>query len=682
MVISREYKEFLKGVRPKITLYEKACNFAEKILKIRMGKETEQRVESAIRFCYLNISPSGPISLVTILFLVFMLILIPPFLLGILTPITFVASIVMLIFASYYLYSYPFLKVKIIRAKASTEMILATLYMAVALRDVPNLESAIKFAGDNAAGVIALDLKKIIWDLQTQRYYSIEPAMEEFLDKWGKENEEFVETVKILQGSIQQPPQSRLALIDEAINVLLTGTVERMKHYALDLRMPVMMIYSLGIVLPIIALIIFPIVMIFLQQFANIWILIMGYDIILPIGLYWIINTTLDRKPPTFSQPQIGADLAKTTMKSTRFKMEISIWFLILPIFFIFLFVGGTMIYNYYLAASPCRDWSMAGYNTTKPEGLSMTKEECRAVLEDAMTPTIAAAVLLWGIGLTVGISCILLTHQRLKLRDKVKKLEREFTEALFQLGHQMSTGHSVETALEKSRVNLKNMEIANFYGKILSNINVMGMTFESAVFDENYGAIKSYPSDLIKSIMSIIVDASKKGLQAVSTSALTISKYLKGMHQVEEQINEVMSEVVTSMKFLGLFLAPMVAGVTVAMAVIILNILIILSNQFMGIGGGIDVPTSASFLMFLWKGGINITPDIFQLVLGIYVIETSYLLGRFINGIENGEDSVGELSLVGKLALFSTLIYTVTLFITYMMFYGVIGTLLLGGPV
>src|SRR2546422_5473514 len=37
--------------------------------------------------------------------------------------------------------------------------------------------------------------------------------------KWGVENEEFVETVKILMNSIQQPEPQRIELIDEAISV-------------------------------------------------------------------------------------------------------------------------------------------------------------------------------------------------------------------------------------------------------------------------------------------------------------------------------------------------------------------------------------------------------------------------------------------------------------------------------
>src|SRR3989442_1880966 len=153
-----------------------------------------------------------------------------------------------------------------------------------------------------------------------------------------------------------------------------------------------------------------------------------------------------------------------------------------------------------------------------------------------------------------------------------------------------MASGHSIEAALERSKQNLKNLEIADFYDKILSNIKVMGMTFENAIFDKTNGAIKSYQSQLIKSIMTIVVQSAEKGLNAVTTSCLTISKYLKGIHQVEFQINEIMSETTTSLKFLALFLAPLVAGITVAMGVIILNIMVLLSFKLGSIQGGITL--------------------------------------------------------------------------------------------
>jgi len=244
-----------------------------------------------------------------------------------------------------------------------------------------------------------------------------------------------------------------------------------------------------------------------------------------------------------------------------------------------------------------------------------------------------------------------------------------------------MMSGHGVEHSLNESKKNLKGLEMANFYDKILNNIKIMGTTFENAIFNREYGAVWEYPSEIIRSIMKIIVEASKKSLISASTSMLTISKYLKGMRDIEEKIRDMLSETITSMKFLSMILSPMVAGITVGMAVVILSIITNLSLQMTAITGtGIEIPTSATFLVGLWKGSSSsVGVDMFQLVLGIYVIETTVLLSMFVNGLENGEDRVSELNSIGKMLLLSTAIYTVTLLIIYSVFGSLLQNLLLG---
>src|SRR5438445_12265331 len=135
-MISEEYKKFLKEERPHYSPYEKACNFAEKFIKIKTNKKTEQKMEAAIRFGYLKISPSGSISLASVFLLFCFPIIIILAFLKLDTLSVMVGSIFTILFA-FYLYDYPFLKVKIIRTKPSTGMIFQTFTRAVPLNAVP-----------------------------------------------------------------------------------------------------------------------------------------------------------------------------------------------------------------------------------------------------------------------------------------------------------------------------------------------------------------------------------------------------------------------------------------------------------------------------------------------------------------------------------------------------------------
>jgi len=683
---SKEYRRFLIEeflTKPRESIYEILCNFAERIFKIRMSVETEKNFHNAIQFTYLNISPSGPISLISLLLLIISPILILLTILGIFSITTAVVAFMLFGLSSYYIYKYPFFLVRQVRAKASTEIVLATLYMAVSLREIPNLENAVVFAASNLSGPLARDLKRLLWKIETQQYTSIEPAIDEFTRKWGEENQEFVNSIKLLKASIQQPPDRAHKLIDEAIDVILSGTADRMNRYANDLRMPVTIIYALGIILPVITLVIFPIIMIFLQEYANISFLIIGYDILLPVSLFWFINTNLKAKPPTVSQPDIREKLFDITLFNTTF----SVLLIAIPILLILGSLGGYLMYQYQVPFNSCKEWQKcnpkkAFDNLCKPEGFTYTINDCKSHMSNILTPTLSSSLIIWAFALSIGVPLILTTQSRLKTRNKVKVLEKEFSEALFQLGHEMMSGHGIENALDNSQKNLQGMEISSFYSRILNNIKTLGTTFENAIFSKEYGAVWDYPSEIIRSVMKIIVEASRKSLIAASTSMLTISKYLKRMDSIEEKIKDIMSETVTSMKFLGMFLSPLVAGITVGMAVIILSVITLLSFQIATLGGsatGAEIPSSATFLLGLWKGGASVGPDMFQLVLGIYIIETTVLLGMFINGLENGEDKISELNLTGKMLILAVGIYTFTLFIIYSVFGGLLRSLLLG---
>ena len=133
-------------------------------------------------------------------------------------------------------------------------------------------------------------------------------------------------------------------------------------------------------------------------------------------------------------------------------------------------------------------------------------------------------------------------------------------------------------------------------------------------------------------------------------------------------------------MKFLAMFLAPMVSGVTVTLAVIILRILQNLGSSMQNIMASAgNVNSYQTFFLVPWAmgGTLPITPSFFQLIVGIYMIETGVLLAVFLNGIAYGEDPVGMRQSIWTIVMFAILIYIISWFATYSMFGGTIEQLL-----
>lgn len=644
-----DYRQFLKEIKMEPQgLYEKSCSFAEKLLRISPDRESGGKMEEKLKAAYINASPSGVISLSLLLLLLLPAAILSLALAGLLD---FVFSALMLLFSLaivYLVYNYPESHARSVQVKMSSDIVLAVLYMVIYMRNNPSMEGAVKFAADNLSGPLSWDLKKLMWDVEVGVHESVDAALLSYLAKWKDKNREFAEALHLLRNSTSEVDVRRDAMYDEAISVILNGTRERMKHYAQGLRMPVTLIHAMGVLLPIIGLVMFPIVVLFMQDAVKPVFIFIGYDILLPAFLFWYINYILQTKPPTFSQPDTAQ--AKGLPPMGKFRLNKTV----LPVLPFSI-----------LAALPFLLAGVSGFAAS-----------------EASQSVVSSMLIIIGAAAGIFAYAILDSRQKMKIRNDIEKIEDEFSEALFQLGNKIAGGTPIEVATDMATENLKNMKIAEFFWSISVNMKKLGFSFEQALFDKEYGAALAYPSRLIRSVMQAIVQSSEKGVRVASMSMLTVSRYLKGMHEVKEEINEILGETVSSMKFLALFLAPIVSGVVVTMAVIIMRILSSLCGQIGNLASGTDVSGFSSFVFCAGWGQNAGTPPIsanaFQLVVGIYMLETIMLLSFFINRIEYGDDAIGLRDVIAFTVIFATIVYAASWFVTQSMFGGPIEQLLI----
>jgi hypothetical protein len=280
--------------------------------------------------------------------------------------------------------------------------------------------------------------------------------------------------------------------------------------------------------------------------------------------------------------------------------------------------------------------------------------------------------MIIMALGFSIAAYGFLDSMQKIKVRNDIETIEGEFGTALFQLGSSITGGTPIELAIDKAATNLKGMKIADLFFRTSSNMKRFGYTFEQALFDPSVGAVWWYPSRLIRSIMTTVTESSKKGMYAASDAMITKATYLKGMHSVKEEVEDVLGETIVSMKFLSMFLTPLVAGVTITMAVVIIEILVKLGDQLASLSTSTaDVGTTASIITLPWlkSGGIAITPVAFQLIVGLYMLEIAVLLSYFLNRIQFGDDAIGMRSVVAKTVLVAVMVYAFSWLITYMVF-------------
>ena len=205
----------------------------------------------------------------------------------------------------------------------------------------------------------------------------------------------------------------------------------------------------------------------------------------------------------------------------------------------------------------------------------------------------------------------------------------------------------------------MKDLEISKMFRIVLRNIRTLGMTFEQAFFHPTAGALRYYPSVMIKNIIHVVIDTSKKGVTYASESMLRVANYLKNIRETHEYIRELLEDTASSMRFQAYILTPMITGLIVAMAQTIMKILITLGCYIdnLGITG-----EAGMFSMGDLFGDLSnsMSPELFQLSIGFYLIEIIIILGMFLTKISKGDNKTYQWYTTGKLLILAVVIYTI----------------------
>jgi hypothetical protein len=637
-ITSREYRIFRGQKQGRLHWYEKFCALSLKFIKVEPGGAMKEKLAAAINFTGLRVTPAGVMSFALLSFLAFLMAGVA------VVPVVKTPVAAMLVIAAgagffYFIFKYPENFAKTMRIRASSQVVLAILYMVISMRISPNVERALRFTAANISGELAWDMRKLLWDIEMGTYHSANEALTDYIAKWKYENEEFAESLRLIRDSQSQVYEKAKQDLDQALEVILEGTKTRMKHYAQDLRTPVMVIHMMGIVLPVMGTIIAPMAAVFLADMVNAWHFIIGYDIALPIFIMWFINMTLQKRPATFSQidtsnhpdlPPEGSFFMKTGKGRTAFPA--------MPLALILALVLMTPSV-YYFVENP-----QFLFNAAVPD-------------ENPLLTLVMSSMIVVGAGLSLSAYFILTSFQSIKVQKNIQSSESEFELALFQLGNRISGGTPTELALDRALDDVKDLKISGLFRMCINNIRNLGMTFGESLFHPKWGALRYYPSKLIRNIMLTVVDTSKRGVRYASEAMLTISHYLKNMKETQEYLRDILSETVSSMKFQAYVLTPMITGLIAAMAQIIIRVLVFLGLRLNDMGFGEYFGMTNSMNLF---GNIEaaISPALFQLIVGVYLLEVIMILAMFLTKISYGENRIIQRDAMGKMLIVGLVMY------------------------
>ena len=657
-VFSKEYNEFKKeSLPPHFSLYERLCKFSGNLLKMSPDSKKLPQIQNNIETCHLNVTPEGVTSFAYLFPLAFIVIgsLLGYALTGggmFFVLISLIVGAVMII----PLNKLPAYLANQWRMKASNQMVLSIFYIVTYMRHTSNIELALNFAADHLSPPLSLDLKKVIWDVETGKFESVRDSLDSYLEKWKGYNDEYIEAMHLIESSLFEPSEERrLQLLDKSLEVILSETYEKMLHYAHNLKSPITMLHMLGVILPILGLVILPLVVSFMEGIS--WVHLMTfYNVLLPIAVFLVGKNILSKRPTGYGDTdasEIDPELKK--LKKIRLKLGsrtlyINPLYVTLFIIGIFFIAGLTPILMH-MVMHTSDDWTWdVSFGKHDLLGYKMSSAETGANAGKILGPyglgaSLLSLLIVAGIGIGVGFYFKKSSKDVMQVREKSKRLEEEFGSALFQLGNRLGDGMPTELAFGRVSETMAGTVSGNFFSLASNNIRRLGMGVEQSVFDEKVGALRSFPSNIIESSMKVLIQSSKKGPKIASNALLNIAQYIKEIHKVNERLKDLLSDIVSSMKSQINFMAPVISGIVIGITSMITTILINLGSLLSNVqeGGGNIEGAGVGGAGLLGLFGDGIPTYFFQIVVGIYVVQIIYILTVMSNGIENGADKLAE---------------------------------------
>jgi hypothetical protein len=674
-ISTKEYTEFKQELYPNhYSLYEKVCNYAGNLLKLTVDGKKAGIVQKNLDACHLNTTPSGVLSfaimagLATMVFGSFIMFMFP-ILLG-LPPMMF------LVFFSFFaglamipaLQSIPKFMANTWRMKATNQMVQSIFYLVTYMRHTSNLERAIEFAADHLDQPLSLDFRKILWDVETEKYGTLRESADSYLEVWKEWDKDFVEAFHLIESSLFEGAEDRrLSLLDKSLDVILNGTYENMLHYAQSLKSPMTMLHMLGVILPILGLVILPLVVSFMGSDSNplvmaIYISLL-YNITLPVSVFFLGKSILSKRPAGYGAADIGDKKGMKKLKNVNLSLGKKLVISVNPLYFSVMVLVVALLIGF----------SPIILHTLSPE-FEIEDKEGKFKMMDYVCPpnnpacqprdkigpygigaSLLSLLVTIGFGCSLGLYFALRSKNVIKVRKKTKELEDEFSSALFQLGNRLGDGIPAEIAFSKIAQIMRGTTSGDFFNLAERNMTKLGMGIEQSLFDPKVGAVVSFPSKVIESSMKVLAESIKKGPRIAAQALLSMSRYIKEIHRVEERLKDLMADIISSMKAQTKFLTPAIAGIVIGITSMISTILTKLSAQ---LGSFASADSASGMGDMLEIFGIGIPTFHFQVVVGIYIVQIVYILTSLSSGIENGADKLGERYALGKNLIHSTLAF------------------------
>jgi Flp pilus assembly protein TadB len=674
---------------PQLSRYERWCQTLGSMIKLKVSAKDEAKIKKDLEIAHLEVQPWQALTLSVMAFVsVFMLGILLSLASLLITgsfPFLFLFLMVLLsMFMFYFINGIPRRLASLWRLKASSQMVPAILYVVVYMRHTSNLEKAIAFASDNLQYPLALDFKKVFYNLQIGKFSTIKESLDNYLETWRDYSPEFIEAFHLVESSLFEPDNARrIQVLEKSLQVVLDGVYDKMLKFTHNVRSPLTNVYMLGVVLPTLALALLPLASAMVGEFLKWHHIFILFNLVVPFAVFYLTDKIMLLRPGGHGE----ASLLERNPLYYKYKSKapyVRAFLIAMP----FILIGLLPLIFQYTPIPGVfglqKDYSFGQLGLTfLGEGNLFDFKE---VSGGGYVGPFGIGALLVGLFVPFGIALFFATAYKGKTkeliveRQKTKDLEKEFNNSLFQLGNRLANGTPPELAFAKVAESAKGLKTEDFFKKVNYNIQQMGMGVDAAIFDERRGAIKYYPSDLIATSMRILTESVKKGLNIAAISLMSISQYVKNIQKISDRLRDLLAEIISDMKSNMTFLAPLLSGIVVGLAIMITSILNKLSLAQLLAGGAAEFGNLGTILS-IFELTKMVPPYYLQIAVGIYLIQIIFILTNTLVTVDSGQDRLERANKIAKNLKKGIFLYTIVAFMATLVLF-ILGSVVLGNLV
>ncbi len=390
----------------------------------------------------------------------------------------------------------------------------------------PNLENALIKVSNYNYGKVSKEIKKLVNEIRNGRNIDVSARFVEIMKIF--ESSAITLAVNTMMSGIRIRSKSkRNTMLTNSLHQLLKGMVRETKEFSKAIYTPILLIFGIGTIVPLIVITIVPVISVFNSGGMSIeTISIMLFSIVV---IVWFIIKRLKRKsPPTLSNIKVT--------KKTRGINTIVLIFLITVI------SSPTIMYI---------------VSKKVPFQIEFMKEY-------------QSLLLFYGLSIPLALHYFL-TSRLIHEKRRIKEMEKGMIESFYILASRIGEGRSVESSIKYVGDVINDTKIKEIFYSIHYRINTLGFNIEKA-FKIIYSNVVY--SERVKSLVDLFCQTIKRHSMSASENIVEICSYYSEIEDAEYEMKRSMSKNIDMIRLTSYIFAPIIGALIITIQKMINSII------------------------------------------------------------------------------------------------------------